>query len=299
MGNFSFQPKHILCAIDFSELSHLALKYAAVGAREFGSKLTVLHAKTFELPRYFTSSEIDMLIQELTETKKRARVNVSEHVKSILGSLGRELLLQYEVVETHPVEAILAAVEKESIDLIVMGTHGYGGLKRLLLGSVTENVVMDAKIPVFTVRQKEHDFVDVTLANTVPRIKRILCPCNISEVAGIALKYSVSLAERFHAGITVLYSVEKEQVLDASRLKEDLNTWISDTVSVPYALEPIIRKGNAAEQIIAHAREERDDLIILGAQHQSFLQTTFFGKTTDLVLRHAPVPVLITPGFMN
>ncbi|PQP33826.1 hypothetical protein C6A37_10935, partial [Desulfobacteraceae bacterium SEEP-SAG9] len=116
---------------------------------------------------------------------------------------------------------------------------------------------------------------------------------------GIALKYSVALAERFHAGITVLYSVGKEQVLDVSRLKKDLNTWISDTVSVPYALEPIIRKGNAAEQIITHARDERDDLIILGAQHQSFFQTTFFGKTTDLVLRHAPVPVLITPGFMK
>ena len=48
---FSFEPKRILCPLDFSELSDLALKYAAVAAREYNATLHVLHAEAFELPR--------------------------------------------------------------------------------------------------------------------------------------------------------------------------------------------------------------------------------------------------------
>ena len=46
---------------------------------------------------------------------------------------------------------------------------------------------------------------------------------------------------------------------------------------------------------ILHAGENKDDLVVLGARHQKFLEATFFGKTTELVMRHAPCPVLITP----
>jgi hypothetical protein len=60
----SFEPRHILCPVDFSELSFLALKYAAVGAREYGAKLTVLHAQAFDLPRYFVRSETSHLLRE-------------------------------------------------------------------------------------------------------------------------------------------------------------------------------------------------------------------------------------------
>lgn len=48
---FSFEPKRMLCPLDFSELSDLALKYAAVAAREYDVTLHILHAETFELAR--------------------------------------------------------------------------------------------------------------------------------------------------------------------------------------------------------------------------------------------------------
>ena len=66
---FSFEPKRILCPMDFSELSDLALKYAAVAAREYDATLHILHAETFELPRYFSQSENNHLIQELATAK--------------------------------------------------------------------------------------------------------------------------------------------------------------------------------------------------------------------------------------
>ena len=57
----------------------------------------------------------------------------------------------------------------------------------------------------------------------------------------------------------------------------------------------MVLSGHAAEEIISYTRENKDDLIVLGARHQKFLEATFFGRTTELVTRHAPCPVLITP----
>jgi len=61
---FTFEPKRILCPLDYGELSDLALKYASVAAREYNGTIYVLHGETFELPRYFSQSGKDHLIQE-------------------------------------------------------------------------------------------------------------------------------------------------------------------------------------------------------------------------------------------
>ena len=293
-----FRPKNILCPIDFSDLSDLALKYAAVGSREYGSTLTILHAERFDLPRYFSQAETDRLSKELHRAKAAVRKDLAEHVEKVLGPEKNEIALEFEVVEAGPVDAILKSVEKKSSDLIVLGTHGIGGVKRLLLGSVAENVIRYATVPVFTVRQKEHEFIELDRTDALPKLERILCPCVANERGKIDLSYAVSLAERFNSRLTVLYS-EKSSTKDGdlSQSKEKLCDWISGTVKTKCNLEHVVRKGNAAEQIILHAREAKVDLIVLGAHHKRFQDAMVLGRTTELVVRHAPVPVLIIPTF--
>ena len=104
---FSFEPRRILCPLDFSELSDLAIKYAAVAAREYDATLHVLHAETFELPRYFSLSESDRLIQELATTKTDLRNHLAEHVQKVLGIHAKGLDLKFEAIGTHPEGAIL------------------------------------------------------------------------------------------------------------------------------------------------------------------------------------------------
>lgn len=294
---FSFEPRRILCPMDFGELSDLALKYAAVATREYGATLHVLHAETFELPRYFSRSENDQLIQELATAKSSLRNHLAEHVQKILGIHADGLDLKFEALETHPVGAILDFTKQASIDLIVMGTHGYGGLKRLRLGSVAENTVANATVPVFTVRQKTHLFIDVARSDSIPVLEKILCPSNISKTAVTALRHAAALAERFSAVLTVLHINETDNDTDISKDHEKLCDWITDTVKVQCEVKPMVRKGHAAEEIISYARKNKDDLIVLGARHQKFLEATFFGRTTELVMRHAPCPVLIAPRF--
>jgi nucleotide-binding universal stress UspA family protein len=291
----SFEPKRILCPVDFSELSFLALKYAAVGAREYGAELTVLHAQSFDLPRYFVRSESSVLLRELSGAKKRAQDYLASGVQEVLGNARKHLSLRYDVLDADPLDAILDAAEKRKTDLIVLGTHGYGRVKRLLLGSVAENVFRNARVPVFLVRQKEHEFIDVAHPDAEPRLVRILCPVNTAESAAAGLRYAGSLAGRFHAKLTALYSIEQQE--DESSVTKDLCSWVAEPAGAACDVEPIVRKGPPAEEIIRYTRERQQDIIVLCAYHRPFQERTFFGRTTDLVVRHAPVPVLVVPIF--
>ena len=293
--NITFEPKEILCPIDFSELSDLALRYAAAGANQYNANLTVFHAAHIELPRYFTRGMTDQITKEINAAQEDVQAHMARHVESTLGSAAGKLSVKYKFVQAHPVDAILDTAESGETDLIVLGTHGYGGVKKLLMGSVAKGVLESSSVPLFTVRQKQHDFIDVTNRDAIPQIKSILCPCNISEPAGLGLRYAVSLAERFHANLTVLNIHEGEETLDSSPVEEELCDWISSNVKAQCALKPIVRQGNAAEQIINFATEEKIDLIVIGARHHSFHGGSFFGRTTELVVRHAPLPVLTVP----
>src|SRR5512141_318300 len=147
-----FHPTNILCPVDFSELSSLALKYAAAGARAFEATLVVFHAQRFMLPPYFTSSQIAELKRQRQGEKGRAKEFLRLHVKKVLGSPADAVRIKYDLEDAHPVDAILAAAARHKSDLIVMGTHGRGGAKRLWLGSVLENVVRQAGVPIFAAR---------------------------------------------------------------------------------------------------------------------------------------------------
>jgi nucleotide-binding universal stress UspA family protein len=291
----NFNPEHILCPVDFSELSDLALRYAAVGAREFNANLTVLHAEPFELPRYFSRTQTDQFLKELEALKKGVEKDLVERVNRVLKDLMADLRLNYAIVDRQPAEAILDTAEDSGADLIILGTHGYGGVKRFFLGSVAQRIVENATIPTFLVRQKESAFIDVNQPNAVPRLKKILCPCYVSRASEVNLKYAISLARRFHSELTVFYSHENDEVIDFDQLKNRMNEWIRKVGNNDVPIEMVVRKGHAAEQIIQYAGEKGEDLIILAARFQTIGQGTFFGKTTDLVIRHAPVPVLVTP----
>ena len=293
----TFKPSHILCPIDFSELSDLALKYAAVGARTFNAKLTIMHAETFELPRYFSRTQTDALIDQLRVAKKEVERELIERVKGLLGDFVEKLDLEYTVVEANPSEAILDFSEKNPIELIVLGTHGYSGLKRFLLGSVAQRIVENGKAPVFLIRQKEHEFIDVNQLDAIPRLERILCPCNITEAAETTLKYAVSLSKSFNSKLTVLYSHENDQETDFAEIEREMDKRIKKNVGKDFDFELVIRKGVAAKQIIQYAREKKHDLIILAARYQSIEKGIFYGRTTDLVVKNGSVPVLVTPYF--
>jgi nucleotide-binding universal stress UspA family protein len=149
--------KNVLVATDFSEPSTVALDYGRELARTYEATLHVLHV-TEDLRWRFAADATPAFpadAQEEIEASARARVN------ALLTDEDRAQLHARAGVQTavSPAESIVEHAKTETIDVIVIGTHGRSGFSRVLMGSVAERVVRLAPCPVLTVRHPEHEFI--------------------------------------------------------------------------------------------------------------------------------------------
>jgi nucleotide-binding universal stress UspA family protein len=277
------RPEVILCPTDFSEMASFALKYGKILAAGFGARLIVLYAESFMPPPYFTPGQEDEILATLERSKKAAAAHLSRYVKE--QGMGKDT--QTLVVDQPPGPAILQTADQHDA-WIVMGTHGRSGWNRFMMGSVAERVLHETNQPVLTVRYKKGAPEPSAIS-----IRQVFCPVNFTQVARHALEYAVTVAESFAAELMVLKVVEpvSDPASDEGAM-DQLCAWIPNEVRARCNLKEIIRRGDAAEEIITAASSSRCDMIVLGAQHRSFFDTTVIGTTTVHVTRHAPCPVL-------
>jgi nucleotide-binding universal stress UspA family protein len=148
--------KQILVATDFSESAAVALAYGRDLARTFNARLHVLHAVEDVMLRY--SPEVGFASPDL---QKNIEARATRDLDKLITEDDRRTLAVVPVIKTAvniPAE-IVDYAKANAIDLIITGTHGRGGVKHLLMGSVAERVVRSAACPVLTVHAKERDFI--------------------------------------------------------------------------------------------------------------------------------------------
>ncbi len=144
----------ILVPVDFNPLATAALEYAAEIASRSGATLLVMYADTFEPPADLTLAEAAALTASLMTAIEESRANTAEELAEYVNEhVDETLAMETEVREALPVPAILAAIAEHAPDLVVMGSHGRGGLWRLLFGSVTEAVLRGTSVPVLAVNR--------------------------------------------------------------------------------------------------------------------------------------------------
>ncbi|MGD8316251.1 MAG: universal stress protein [Myxococcales bacterium] len=138
--------KHILACIDFSEQSTRALGEIGQYARANGSKVTLIHVLD---PRAFTPPQA-VLEPSYPESEDTDEAELAKLRDEHLSGVDVELAL----VQDHaPARAICDYAEEHDVDLIVLGSHGRGGMEHWLIGSVAERVVRHAKANVYVVRR--------------------------------------------------------------------------------------------------------------------------------------------------
>jgi nucleotide-binding universal stress UspA family protein len=147
----SMQLNHILCPVDFSDLSARALRYAGMLAGRLNAHLTVVYANSFSAPPYFTQSRLEDLERQFRESFQEAETALRRFVQEQMRGVAHGEV-DVRVIEGLPVDAIRKTAKESHADLIVMGTHGCSGLNRLMLGSVTERLLRESEVPVLTVR---------------------------------------------------------------------------------------------------------------------------------------------------
>jgi nucleotide-binding universal stress UspA family protein len=148
--------QRILVPTDFSDKSGAALAYGVALVEQFGSSLHLFHVVEAivggeTLPLQLGAREdVERAIESRAWDELRGLLSPDD-----LKRLRAELALEWGT----PFVEIIRYARAHEIDLIAMGTHGRGGVKHLLMGSVAENVVRSSPCPVLTVRHPEHEFV--------------------------------------------------------------------------------------------------------------------------------------------
>ena len=141
---------HILVALDGSECSRKALDMAVRLAKEQGARCTVCTVvDVVRAAASMTFATGDLVNQWIATLNEDARRIESEAIAKYADS---GVAIETKVLEGYPSSSLLDVAKNENADLIVMGSHGRTGLKRLWLGSVAESVVQEATIPILIVR---------------------------------------------------------------------------------------------------------------------------------------------------
>jgi len=201
------------------------------------------------------------------------------------------------VIEGELWPVLKEMVDKEKVDLIVMGTHGRTGVSRALLGSATEEIFRKTSIPVLTVGP-------YASWNTVRRLamKQILFAADFSEESLAALPFAVSLAQEHLSNLTLLHVTGKAEVGDlvhAEQYAESTLRRLQTLVPAGAELwcEPKCRveHGSEAEKIMEVGVALGADLIVLGVHRPQGgvgAATHVLRSVAHEVVAHAQCPVL-------
>lgn len=253
--------KNILFATDFSHASMKAFPYVAALAKKCVASVFACHiitpasllAAAPQAAPYLYAAERDASEKDLADVLRSPLLNGIK-TKSLLSSgiLG---------------DALLDEIKNNQIDLVVAGTHGRTGLRRLLLGSAVEEICRVATCPLMT--------VGPDLPPAPEKYSRILVPTDLSEESMSALPFVARLAADHGASVTVLHILPEETAAnpDAKMLSEPVGK------SMIHMFEPqlgsvkaefVIESGETVDTILKVAREKNIDLIAMGIRN-SFL----------------------------
>jgi nucleotide-binding universal stress UspA family protein len=145
--------KHILCPTDFSRDSEHTLAVATSLAKGHEAELHIVHV--YQEPFAYVDGDLAGVVPPAD--LEPAREQLAEVVPPDDGVRYRRAF-----IIGNPTFEIVEYAERNNIDLVVMGTHGWTGLSRLLMGSVAESVVRRAPCPVLTIKQPVREFEEST-----------------------------------------------------------------------------------------------------------------------------------------
>lgn len=310
----------ILSPTDLSDTSDAALEYAAAFAERFGAALHIVHV--FEdpyvgasfMPEVYGSLPPD-LADRLIE---KVRLELARRAEAARGSVPAAAV---EIITGRPAAAIVDFARQRSVDLIVMGTHGRGGVTHLLLGSVAERVVRTAPCPVLTIRGagatdgadgRIEDRSGAGEARSAGRteVRSLLVATDFSPAADAALDIARTIAARFDASIHLLHVAEdpllteglmaeayvhaspipRSRILDEALGRVEGRLTPDDRVRFRATANAIF--GAPATTIVQYAADRRDDLIVMGTHGYTGVRHLLFGSVAEAVVRTAPCPVL-------
>jgi nucleotide-binding universal stress UspA family protein len=264
----------ILVTTDFSQVSKNALLYATALAGQYEARTVVAHALS---PEPHLSVPFDSLPVEADPAWLEAERKLA---KFVFGS-ALEVRPAKVLLERGEVWSVISdIIRKNKIDLVVTGTHGRQGLKKLVLGSEAERIYRRATCPVLTIGPQVP-----ALSGANWKLKTILFPTDGSESSLKALPYALSLAEENQATLIFLQLMplvpHQYQESEEASAREMLRALVPAEAEAWCRPEFAVRFEFPVEGILRLAGERDVNLIVMGVRKS--------GETT--MPEHMPWPI--------
>jgi nucleotide-binding universal stress UspA family protein len=273
--------KSVLIATDFSEASQKPLRHALAIARHYGAKFYLAHVvshigytiagpESLQLTTEKTRKDAQELEHELLESRALAGLNYEFIVRE--GSVWEQLEL---------------VIRDKQVDLVVVGTHGRGGLGKLLLGSIAEKIFRHADCFVVTVGPGSYED---SLVEKTKAVRPFLFATNFGPASLHALPYAISFANHFGARLVALHILPAApipesfhwsstgnllQMRDQARMASLKRLEELTLQNGPMAAKPefMVKFGIPGEQILQASHDLKADLIVLGLKHHTHIET--------------------------
>jgi nucleotide-binding universal stress UspA family protein len=268
----------ILVPTDFSETAGHALRYGSDLARSLGARLTVLYSDPFVPPLDYTATVGGWDEYSLAQLKARAEEALQRDAKA---NIDPEVLYDTVVRVAPPLDGILAQARESGAGLIVMGTHGRTGFRRLIIGSVTEAVMRNAEVPVIAVPPRS--------APTSP-IKTVVCPVIYNAQCLDALTFAAQIAPP-DARFIVIRATPADDVTQPAGDFFELRAWVPEAIATRCELK-MLGNEHVANQIEGFAKIAHADLIVAAEPADRSAADVLHGTFATRLVQHSECPVL-------
>lgn len=296
--------KHVLVATDFSPASERAMEWALAIASRDGAQLTLAHALAPE-PREFVPMDSP---RELDGPRLKAEERMQQLAKKVTSN---GITCHMRIERGRAGGVVASFMEREGADLIVLGTHGREGIRKVALGSVAEEVLRQAKCPVLTVGPRVAAF---------PKdIRRIVFATDFGPASAKAFPYALSIAEGQSAKLVMVHMFPllpaivgtsyAPAVCGATELVEwqtearqeglkKLKELIPPGTNLAVPPEFVVATDFLPEGILLAAKLHDADLIVMGANRaeSARLASHIPWAVTYHVIAEAKCPVLTVRG---
>ena len=281
--------KKLLACFDGSEQSRAALREAALWVKKHGGELTMLHSV------FFDTEEFGIMPTHLEKRVRHGQEICARAAEEVTAATGVKVATL--IREGEPADVISDVAAEIKPDLIVIGTHGRKGLKRLLLGSVTAHVVTSSVCDVLVVKKPCEDCSGTYISSLVSY--------DGSPYSAAALNLALELSAVDGGEVTALYVIPRyEEMIDFIKTKsvrqaldkeaQRLLTMASEAASAKgKTIKTVTGEGNAADVITDTVKKIGADLIVMGSHGYSGMNRALLGSTAQHVIINAPCPVLV------
>lgn len=279
---------NIALLYDFSEPSLKALAAAGLWAQAFQGSLKIIHVipNSSVLETLSSDSISENALQAL---KTQIGKDIQKHVPA-------SVTAEVAILKGHTANIILEALEAEKFDLVIMGTHGYSGISRLVMGSVAEKTVQHSPVPVLVIRGDTHippqnilvpvdfnDFAEELFLHMFELSKILNVTFDLIHV--IPLSNTVQM---FPGGIPNVVPVDTDVLCENARAQ--MSVLAEKHPSLKVNLHTII--APIAEGICTEAASLKSDMILIQTHGYKGTRHFILGSVAQQVVRYAPCPVL-------